>query len=143
MNAQLPMPAKLAPDMASFRLLVFAFVRDYIGLMGASPSYGEIAAKLTSNRKRVMKAIRWLEREGLVLRTPGPRGLKLPSMREEAVRQLRDLGWIVDEDAKVAGPPTGLPVTKRTLLTTSALDYHPERGTEGGEPAGQGARSSQ
>lgn len=121
--------------MASFRLLVLGFVRDYIGLMGASPSYGEIAARLDSNRKRVMKAVRSLEREGLLIRAPGQRGLRLPSLREAAIRQLRDAGYFIDEEAKVALPPdswfdryatTMVPVTKRGLLTTPALDYLPD-----------------
>lgn len=124
--------AHLVPDMASFRLLVLGFVRDYIGLMGASPSYGEVAAKLGSNRKRVMKAVQSLEREGLLIRTPGARGLRLPSLRDAAIRQLRDLGYIIDEDAKLALPPDSwfeayVPVTKRGLLTTPALDYLPEQ----------------
>ena len=121
--------------MASFRLLVLGFVRDYIGLMGASPSYGEIAAELYSNRKRVMKAVRSLERDALLIRAPGPRGLRLPSLRDAALRQLRDAGYFIDEDLKVAVPPESwferyagamLPVTKRGLLTTPALDYLPE-----------------
>ncbi len=128
----------LAPDMASFRLLVLGFVRDYIMLMGGSPSYGEIANKLHSNRKRVMKALQSLEREGLLIRAPGQRGLRLPSQRDAAIRQLRDAGYFVDEDLKIAAalPPDSwferyanhlVPVTKRGLLTTPALDYLPEQ----------------
>jgi hypothetical protein len=145
--------------MASFRLLVLGFVRDYIALMGGSPSYGEIAYKLGSNRKRVHKAVQSLEREGLLIRAPGARGMRLPSLRDAAIRQLRDLGYIIDEDAKTALPPDGwfetyVPVTKRGLLTTPALDYLPDpeppsggstRGNDGAarsKDEGQAARSA-
>lgn len=112
-------PDRLTPTMASFRLLVLAFVREYIGLTGHSPSYGEIAAKLNSNRTRVRKAVKSLSEEGLLLRTPGPRGLTLPSMRQEAIRQLRQLGWQIDEDNLHAEPG----VTNRALLPPAALTY--------------------
>jgi biotin operon repressor len=135
-------PARLTPTMASFRLLVFAFVRDYIGLMGHSPSYGEIANKLNSNRQRVVKAVRSLERDGLLLRSAGPRGLQLPSMRDEAIRQLRAMGWVVDEDVGHAGPPAAVPVTKRQLLAAPALDYRDGRTTGGVIDGGQGGKGT-
>ena len=113
-------PRRLAPEMASFRLLVLAFVRDYIGLMGQSPSYGEISAKLNSNRTRVRNAVKRLAFEGLLIRTPGARGLKLPSMRDEAIRQLRQLGWAIDEDNLKALPPG---ITNGALLPPATLDY--------------------
>lgn len=132
---------KLNAEMASFRLLVLAFVREYINDMGASPSYGEIAAKLQSNRMRVRRAIRSLEREGLILRTPGPRGLSLPSMRDEAIRQLRELGFSVDEDVLAIRPPG---VTHPPLRVPPALDYIPnhQRGDGNGEPDSATARKA-
>lgn len=120
------MPAKLTAEMASFRLLVLAFIRDYWDEIGASPSYGEIAAGLESNRDRVRKAVKSLARDGLVLRTPGPRGIKLPSVIEESVRQLRELGWQVDEDLREARSP----VTNPPLLPPAALTYPARDGTE-------------
>jgi hypothetical protein len=129
---------KLGPEMASFKLLVLAFVRDYFGLMGASPSYGEIAAKLASNRERVRKAVKILERDGLLIRSPGPRGLRLPSMREQAVRLLREAGWSVDEDICLAVPPG---VTKPPLLPPAALDYIQPR-TEGYDGSEERARKA-
>lgn len=120
-------PAKLTAEMASFRLLVLAFIRDYWDEVGASPSYGEIAAGLESNRDRVRKAVKSLARDGLVLRTPGPRGIKLPSVLEESVRQLRELGWQVDEDLREARSP----VTNPPLLPSAALTYPARDGTEG------------
>ncbi len=120
-------PVKLTAEMASFRLLVLAFIRDYWCSVGASPSYGEIAAGLDSNRDRVRKAVKSLHRDGLVLRTPGPRGIKLPSVLEESVRQLRELGWRVDEDLQEARAP----VTNPPLLPPAALTYPSRDGTEG------------
>lgn len=119
-------PRKLAPEMASFRLLVLAFVREYIGAMGQSPSYGEISARLRSNRTRVRNAVKRLVAEGLLMRVPGPRGLKLPSMREEAIRQLREMGWLIVEEHLQALPPGfGGVVTKGALLDEPPLDYTP------------------
>ncbi|WP_152608735.1 LexA family transcriptional regulator [Croceibacterium mercuriale] len=125
----------LAPDMASFRLLVLGFVRDYIGLMHASPSYGEIAAELDSSRKRVMKAVRSLERDGLLIRAAGPRGLRLPSLRDAAIRQLRDAGFFIDEDLKIAAP-----VPPESWFERYAAHLLPV--TKKGSADGRGARLS-
>lgn len=110
--------------MASFRLLALAFITEYIGENGASPSYGEIAAALESSRERVRKAVRSLELDGLLLRSPGPRGLTLPTLRDAAVRQLRELGWKVDEDLRRVAEP----VTDPPLLPPIELDYPSHHG---------------
>lgn len=107
--------ARLCPEMASFRALVLDFVRDYIARWGQSPSYGEIAAGLASNRTRVKRALRSLELAGLLLRTPGTRGLALPDDIERARLTL--------ERAGLLAPGHGLPVTNPTLLPPAALDY--------------------
>lgn len=66
------------PEMASLRLQVFAFVRDYIGRWGGSPSQGEIAHATGASRDRVKKALVRLERAGLLRRAAGiKRGLAL------------------------------------------------------------------
>ncbi len=116
-------PPRLAATMASRRLLVLDFVRGYIERWKDSPSLGEIGAALSIDRTLVRRAIRSLEQDGLLRRTPGPRGLSLPCAEEEAIRQLRAAGWIVYEaEARV---------TKDTLLPPAALDY-PEDDREGG-----------
>ena len=115
---------RLSPEMASFRLLVLKFVRAYIGEWGCSPSYGEIAAALDSNRTRVRKAVKSLVRGGLLLRQAGERGLALPAEAETAKRVLRALGWRIDERGHAAAAP----VTKRPLLPPPALDYPPIHG---------------
>lgn len=103
-------PPKLSPEMASFRALVLAFVQRYIGEWGQSPSYGEIAAGVQSNRTRVKRAVVSLERAGLLLRTAGTRGLALPDAVEQARLTLIRAG-VLD------------PVTNQTLLPPPALDY--------------------
>jgi len=123
---------RLAPDAANFRLLVYAFYRDYIGMMGESPSYGEAANRFKTNRDRVKRAVDALVREGLFIRMPGARGVRLPSMRDEAIRQLRLLGYVVDEDiGKILPPGANLTLTKSTLLPAPELDY-PEDGDRTG-----------
>jgi hypothetical protein len=116
---------RLSPAMASFRLLVLSFVTEYILEHRDSPSYGEIAARLDSNRTRVKHAVRSLVADGKLVRIPGPRGLRLPSLRHEVLRQLRELGCLVDEDVLFA------PVTNPTLPPRPLFDY-PERGSNGG-----------
>lgn len=102
-------PLRLAPEMASFRALVLDFVTSYIQRWQQSPSYGEIAAGLDSNRTRVKRAVVSLEREGLLLRRKGTRGLALPDEIARA-RQLLERAGV-------------LSVTNPTLPGTPALDY--------------------
>lgn len=110
---------RLKPEMASFRLLVLAFVRDYITRFGVSPSQGEIGHALDVTRTRVRHALRSLEKDGLILRGRGERAITLPSLRDEAIRQLRDLGWTCDEQLRriAAGSPVS------TVLPPPELDY--------------------
>lgn len=78
-EAEDPLPdGRLSPEMASFRLKVLGFVRRYWESYGGSPSYGEIAAGLSTNRERVRKAVKRLVMARQLVRTPGPRGLALP-----------------------------------------------------------------
>lgn len=102
--------ARLSPEMASFRALVLAFVRAYIAEWGQSPSFGEIAAGTNSNRTRVKRAVVSLERAGLLVRTPGPRGLSMPDAVAQARLTLIRAG-VLD------------PVTNQTLLPAATLDY--------------------
>ena len=118
---------RLTPEMSSFRLLVLRFVEDYITQHRGSPSYGEISAGLgDASRTRVKRAVKALVAEGVLVQGGGPRSLSMPTLRDEAVRQLRDLGWKVDEDLKEIRPPGG---TNRTLLPPPALTYPSRRGT--------------
>lgn len=129
--------------MTSRRLLVLAFVRDYLTRWGESPSHGEIASGLGISPTRVRQLVKALVASGQLLRRPGPRGLSLPTLRDEAVRQLRDLGYLVDEDVFTVC----LPCAHSTLPATPMLDYVPGRfaevdgGDESGEPRGTTARA--
>lgn len=149
---------RLAPDMASLRLLVLSFIRAYIGRWGASPSYGEIAAATRSNRTRVRKAVRSLSDDGLILRAAGPRGLSLPDRRDEALRVLKALGWEIrpsEQDSgagKLVAPAPS--VTNGPLQLADLLGYHrqlpgdsigdragpveKEQESSGHEPGGEG-----
>jgi hypothetical protein len=132
-------PTKLTPSMASLRLLVLRFVRSYLSHWGASPSYGEIAAGLDTNRTRVKKAVRSLTADGMLLRRPGPRGLAIPDDVTDAVRLLKAHGYKVE------------PVTNGPLQDDPLLDYDPcgSRGAQRGEEEnverdrGQGGRRAQ
>ena len=116
------LPPRLSATMASQRLLVLDFVRDYFARWHASPSLGEIANALRIDRMKVKRAVRSLANDGMLRHTPGPRGLALPETEAEALRQLRAMGWIVDDEIGR--------VTKATLLPRAELDYVPSS-TEG------------
>ncbi|WP_168371533.1 LexA family protein [Sphingomonas sp. Leaf257] len=103
--------------MASRKLLMLAFIRDYIGRWGGSPSISEIAQGTKSGRDTVKKALRYLEAEGLIIRRPGARGIVLPDRLADALRELRAAGFIVDEDV-VRSPFPPLPPVPE-------LDYDP------------------
>ena len=130
-------PLRLAPDIASTRLLVLRFVRDYIRRWGASPSYGEIAAGVNAHRSRVRRAVKRLSADGLLLRRPGGRGLSLPDDQASAQRVLEGLGWTVT-------PPNGAAGTNPALQGTPVLDYDPSHGqdSESREPNGGADRRS-
>lgn len=105
---ELTVDPRLKPEMASFRLKVLGFVRAYLAEHGGSPSYGEIAAALQSNRQRVKKSVHRLVNAGQLTRRPGHRGLGLPDQAG---------GW--------AGPDAGAGVTNRPLPVPVDLDYIP------------------
>ncbi|MEL7783769.1 hypothetical protein AAG607_12155 [Citromicrobium bathyomarinum] len=129
--------------MASFRLLVLDFVREYLTLNGASPSYAEIAAGLECSRTRVKHAIRSLVRDRLLLQGDTPRSLAMPTERDAAIRALVGLGYRVDTDARTIAEP----VTDPPLLPTSSLTYprdghsEDERNGDGQGKAGGGGTS--
>lgn len=129
--------------MASRRLQVLAFVLDYFARYGEGPSLSEIGAAHGISKARVHELVGALVRRGQLLRRPGPRGLYPPAVRTAAVRQLRELGWAVDEDVQYAGP-----LTHSALPAVPALDYVPPAAAgggddDGGEQAEAGAGQSQ
>lgn len=112
-----PLQERLSSTMTSRRLQVLAFVRGYIMSRGGSPSVSEIAAGVGCGATRVKQHLRSLIDQGALLRKPGPpgtgRNLLLPDQRDEALRVLRALGWIVN--------PSACPQT--TLLSRPVLSY--------------------
>ena len=138
------------PEMASLKLLVLKFVQQYIAQWQGSPSLGEIASALATNRTRVRRAVRRLELDGSLVRVPGPRGLSLPDDEPVALRQLRARGWTINADDRTATPPAASPskgqisVTNQPLLPPAELDYVPRsaklRGIDkhGGESGREG-----
>jgi hypothetical protein len=71
-----------------------------------------------------------LAKAGLIVRVPGPRGLRMPDDAAEAVRKLRELGWRIDEADEIARapPPRAGSASNRSnpsLLPPPELDYPP------------------
>ena len=129
-----PAVVRLRPEMVSLRLHVLGFVRRYIGRFKYSPSQGEIAAACSTNRTRVKDALKSLAEEGLLLRSPGPRGLKMPSERDAALRVLKALGWSVDEAERHVAPPgpNGAASVPNFTLPPAATPAYPKRRRRGG-----------
>ncbi len=128
---------QLHPEMTSFRLQLLAFIRGYIGEWQRSPSYGEMAAALDVSRDRIKKSVKSLARDGLLLRTPGPRGLALPEQREEALKLLAELGWQVNPVEMTVGQAASL----YPLGDRPPLDYVSGHGQEQGGAEAQGDKS--
>jgi hypothetical protein len=102
---------RISPEMASTKLLVLRFIRNYIGKWKQSPSQGEIVNGCKLTRTSVRNALRSLQRDGLILRTPGPRGIALPAQRDAALRTLEALGYQINADLHLP------------LLPPPVLDY--------------------
>lgn len=129
---------RLSAERASFRLLLLAFVRDYLTRMGASPSYGEIAAHFGCSRTRVKKAVHEAVRRGELLKGAGQRSLCLPSLRDEAMRLLEEQGFVINPGEKLIWPPEARQgVTNPPLLPPPELDYVGPRSDRG---SGNGSR---
>ena len=123
---------RLTPAMASLRLQVLAFVRAYSARWGEGPSYGEIGEATGASRTAIKKAVRRLISQGMLLRAPGVRGLVLPDRRDDAIRVLRELGWVVDGEGSRLIPPYGQEVTNRALMAAHVLDYDGASNTDTG-----------
>lgn len=118
--------------MVNRKALVLSFIKQYFADHGCSPSYGEIAAGLNTNRERVYHAVRQLTDDGDIVRVPGQRrSIALPDPSEQlsevdALRQLRRIGWRIDLSAMNLLGPLALPVTNPTLPLIPELDHIPE-----------------
>lgn len=103
---------RLTPEMVSRKLLTLRFIQDYIGKWSGSPSLGEIAAATATSRQSALRTVQTLNREGYIIRRPGPRGITLPDPHAIAVERLRAEGWLV--------------LHGRDAVTESALPLIPE-----------------
>jgi DNA-binding MarR family transcriptional regulator len=119
---------RLSPAMSSRRLLVLVFVRDYIQRHGGSPSLREIANAMAISTVSVKRHLDKLIDQGELSRTPGTRGLRLPTMREAAVRCLREHGFLIDEDLLRIDRQR---VTEKQLLPPPVLSYRSVRASGG------------
>lgn len=122
---------RLAPEMASRKLQVLDFIRQFYAHHGIGPSLSEIAAAIGTNRSRVQDAIRKLAHEGRVHRVAGKaRGVRPADTREMALRLLEEEGWLVNGGRLELVPPPPplidldehgrLTVTKASLPGTRA-----------------------
>jgi hypothetical protein len=123
--------ARLSPAMASRRLLILVFVRDYIQRNRGSPSLREISNATGVSVVGVTRHLVKLVDAGELLRTPGPRGLRLPTMRDAALRLLREHGFLVDEDLLRIDRARG--GTEKQLLPPPTLTYRRPLKRESGD----------
>ena len=119
---------RLSPTSSSLKRLALEFIKRYWAEFGGSPSYGEIAAALVTNRERVRVIVHQLHREGMVRLTGGRRGIMLPDLAEnfsesDALRRLRDLGWT--HELGRLYPPQRL-LTNSTIPLLSELRHIPD-----------------
>ncbi|WP_328277717.1 LexA family protein [Sphingobium sp.] len=105
MGIEIDIP-RLSPTMASRKNQVLAFVRLYWNAHSVGPSISEIARAVGCARSRAQKLVTKLVREGHLHRIDGmTRGVRPASVLEEALRQLREAGYVVNDD--VIAPPAG------------------------------------
>lgn len=101
---------RLTPTMVSRREQLLAFIRAYYAAHGVGPTITEMANALSCARSRVQDAVRKLEREQRVHRVPGKaRGITPISGHEEAIRQLKAIGYVVNPvSMELCAPPLPL-----------------------------------
>ncbi len=144
----------LSPVMSNRKLQVLDFIRLFHARHGVGPSLGEIAAAVGTTRTRVHDSIRKLAREGRVHHMPGQtRGVRPAETRDEALRVLREEGWVILPDRNAASHPNALPlldvIEEEEPVTNSGLpptcspghERHGKVGGRGkkGEEAGRAA----
>ena len=119
MNDQALNLERVTPTACSRRLVLLAYIRAYQGkFAGISPSLGEMAAELRTSRSRIRAHLAHLEREGMLMRIHGERRSILliddpVRLEREAIRLLRRLGWICNDEVRSIGKA----VTKTDLPT--------------------------
>lgn len=107
---------RLTPAMASRKLQVVSFVRQYIARWGAWPSYGEIGGAMGIHKDTARDAVRRAVRDGLLDRTPGARKPRVAPARLSAIEavgildQLRAAGFTIQEPSPDPDAPTFCPL---------------------------------
>lgn len=101
---------RLTPTMVSRKNQVLDFIRAYYSAHRVGPSITEMANAAGCARSRVQAIVRKLEEEGLIHRAVGkPRGITPISIRQEAIRQLEAMGYIVNPGRmELLAPPAVL-----------------------------------
>lgn len=120
-------PFHPTPTMVSRKVAALEFIKRYIVEWGVSPSIGEIANALGTNRSRISQILHQLASEGSIVRKTGERrNITLPDKVVEAVQLLRRAGYKVNGDAKELVGPHGFIVTNPTLPLLPELDHIPD-----------------
>jgi len=119
---------RLSPTSSNLKRLTLEFIKRYWAEFGSSPSYGEIAAELGTNRERVRVIVQQLGRAGEVVLTGGARGILLPDLADrfsesDALRRLRELGW--SHELGRLFPPQRI-LTNSTMPMLAELNHIPD-----------------
>ena len=128
-------PLHLSPTMVSRKLQVLHFIEQFFAVHGVGPSLGEIGRALGVTPKRVHDLVTRLAYDGRIQRQRGKaRSIRPLTAREEAIRQLRDDGFIIDEDILSIRTP----LTNAGLHLPPDLDHIPDRDGDGDGQNGEG-----
>jgi hypothetical protein len=125
--------AMLSPTMSSMQNLAMAFIQGYFTRWGVSPTLGELAAHLSTSRKRAHEIVHQLaDKQMLDVVAGKARGIRLRDRTEELsehdvlARLLRE-GWTIGDGSRIIFPPgdeTG--VTENGLFLLPLLDHDHE-----------------
>ncbi|NJC33880.1 SOS-response transcriptional repressor LexA [Sphingomonas jejuensis] len=103
-----------------------AFIVEYIIQRRFSPSMDEIRAHLGVSKQRVGTLLAQLVKDGSIERPMGTqRAIVVPGLMVEiAKRELRAVGWVVDEDMKRARFAAPLP--QDNLALVAIIEHVPD-----------------
>lgn len=142
---------RLSPEMGSRKLQVLEFVRGFYLMRGTGPSISEVARAVDCARSRAQKLVTKLVHEGHLHRIDGmTRGVRPATALEDALRELRAAGYIVNEDVLAIDLPAQLldvddsgALIVRHGWTNAPLPLLPARAQEGRDRGDGGGEESQ